>query len=102
MNIRCPIIKRIEVVMEIHVYPNWKTNFKSTDGTNRSFSYETRASIHLSQLVERICGAQSLKEWRLLCEFVFIPTEKWTLILKMAQREAFLLKPKHRFGYPNE
>ena len=42
-----------------------------------------------------------LKEWRLLCEFVFNPFEKRTLIQKMAQREALLMKPKHRFGYPS-
>ena len=71
--------------MWIRVYPNWKTNFKSKNGTNRSFTYEARASIQLLQWVEWICGAQSLKERRLLWEFIFIPVEKWSLILKMAQ-----------------
>ena len=71
-------------------------------GGKWSFSYETKASIHLSQWVEWICGAQSSKEWRFLCELVFIPTEKQTLILKMAQREVFFMKPKRQFSYPNE
>ena len=42
-------------------------------------------------------GAQSLKEWRLLCESVFIPIEKWTLILKMVEREVFLMNPRHQY-----
>ena len=77
-------------------------NFKSKIGTKKSFSYETKASIHLSQWVEWICGAQWLKEGGLLCEFMIIPIEKRTLILKMAQREIFLMKPKHQFIFPDE
>ena len=101
-NLWCPIIKRIEITMWIRVYPNWKTNFNSQNGTKRSFSYEIKASIRLSQLVESICGAQWLKESRLLCEFAFILIKKRTLILKMAQSEFFLMKPKPQFFYPNE
>ena len=67
------------------------------NGGKKSFSYETKASIHLSQWGEWICGAQSLKERRLLCESVFIPIEKWTLILKMVEREVFLMKPRHQY-----
>ena len=47
--------------------------------------------------MEWICDAQSLKERRLLCESVFIPIEKWTLILKMVEREVFLMKPRHQY-----
>ena len=77
-------------------------NFNSKKGRKKSFSCETKASIHLSQWVEWICGAQSLNEWRLLCEFMFIPIEKRTLNLQMAQIEVFLMKPKPQFIYPNE
>ena len=45
---------------------------------------------------------KNIKEWRLLCAFGFIPNEKQTLILKMAQRDVFLMKPKYQFSYPNE
>ena len=47
--------------------------------------------------MEWIYDAQSLKERRLLCESVFIPIEKWTLILKMAEREVFLIKQRHQY-----
>ena len=77
-------------------------NFNSKNGTKRSFSYETKPSIRLSQRVEWICGAQSLKECALLYEFGFISNKKWTLILKKAQREVFPTEPKHQFIYPNE
>ena len=77
-------------------------NFNSKNGTKRSFSYENKASNHLSQWVGCIYGAQSVKKWRLLCDSMFIPFEKWTLILKMAQREVFLMKAKPQFIYPNE
>ena len=30
------------------------------------------------------------------------PTEKWTLIQKMVERDVFLMKPKHQYHYPNE
>ena len=45
MCLWCPIMKRKEVIIWIHVYPNWKTNFNSKIGNKRSFSYETKASI---------------------------------------------------------
>ena len=56
--------------------------------------FETKASIHLSQWGELIYGAQSLKERRLLCESMFILIKRWTLILKLAKREVFPMKPK--------
>ena len=102
INLWCPMIKGMKIIMWIRVYPTRKTNFDFKNGTNKSFSYEIKALIHLSQWVKWICGAQSLEEWRLLCDSVFIPFEKRTLILKMAQREIFLMKPKDRFIYPNK
>ena len=61
------------------------------------FSYETKASIHLSYWGEWICGAQSLKEERLLWESVFVQTDEWTLIPTMVEREVFLMKRKHQY-----
>ena len=61
------------------------------------FFLKPKHQNRLSQQVEWIYRAQWLNEWRLLCEFVFIPIEKWTLILKMAEREVFLMKPRHQY-----
>ena len=52
----------MEIIMQICVYPNWHTKFDSQNGGNWSFFYETKASIHLSQGREWVCGAQSWKE----------------------------------------
>ena len=64
-----------------------------------SFFYETEASIHLFQWGERVYGAQSLKERRLLCKSMFIPLERWTLILKIVER---LENQGFNIIYPNE
>ena len=42
--------------MRIRVYPKRLTNVDSKNGGKNSFSYETKASIHLSQGGERIYG----------------------------------------------
>ena len=63
----------------------------------KSFCYETSASIHLSQWGESIYGAESLKQRRFLCESIFISIERWTLILKMVEREVFPMKPKYQY-----
>ena len=59
------------------------------NGGKWSFSYKTKASIDLSQREEWICGTQSLKERRLLCEFVFILIGRQTLILKNGGKWSF-------------
>ena len=64
------------------------------------FLMKRRHQYYLSQRGERIYGAQSLKERRLLYESMFIQTERWTLILKMVPREVFLIKPKHQDHLP--
>ena len=81
--------------MWIYVYPYWKTNFNSKNGRKTSFSYETKTSKYLSQRGECDNGAQSWKELRLLCESIFFLIERRALILKMAEIEVSLSKPKH-------
>ena len=74
-----------------------KNNFNSKNGRKRSFSYETKASIHLSQGGQWICGAQSVKERRLLSEPMFIQIERRILVLKMVKREVLAAKQKHQY-----
>ena len=42
-----PIMKKKVIIMWIHIYSNWNTNFNSKIGNKRSFSYETKATISL-------------------------------------------------------
>ena len=50
----CPFLKKKEIIICIHVYPNWKTNFDSKHGWKWSFSRETDASKSLIT-IRRIC-----------------------------------------------
>ena len=61
------------------------------------FPMKRKHQNHLSQREEWIYGAQSLKERRLLCESKFIQIERWTLVLKIVEREVFVMKPKHQY-----
>ena len=92
-----PIMKRKEIIMWIHDYPNWKTYFNSKIGNKKSFSFETKASISLIPMREHVYNAQSRNETRLLYESMFILIERRTSILKLVTREVFLLKPKHQY-----
>ena len=56
------------------------------NGRKKSFSYETKTSIHLSQWAEWVYGSQSWKEKRLLCKSVFIKIDKRTLFLKNGRK----------------
>ena len=94
MCLWCPIMKRKEIITWILVYPNRQKTLILKNGGKWSYSYETKASIRLSQWGEWISGARSLKEERLLCESMFMLIERWTLILKLVERVAFLLRPK--------
>ena len=62
----------------------------------KAFLTKPKHQCHSSQWGEWVCGAQSWKERRLLCESVFVPIGKQTLILKMVERKAFLMKPKQQ------
>ena len=91
----CPIMKRKEIIIWIDVYPNWKTNLNSKNGRKTSFFMKSMHQNHLSQRGEYEYGAQTWKEWRLLCESMFIPIERRTWILKTVEKQVFLMKSKH-------
>ena len=46
MRLRCPIVKRKEIVMWIHVYPNWKTYFNSKLGAREVFLLNPKHQYH--------------------------------------------------------
>ena len=102
MCLWCPIMKKNEIIMWIHVYPNRKMNFDSKKGRKGSFSYETKASISLSQWEECVYGTQWWKERRLLCESIFIPIGRQTLILNMVESDFFLWNQSIKIDYYNK
>ena len=62
-----------------------------------SFSYESKASIDLSQWGESIFGAQSWKEKILLHEYVSAQINRRTLIPRLVESKVFLMKPNHQY-----
>ena len=61
-----------------------------------------KASISFIPMKRMYLLCPIMKERRLLCESVFVQLDEWTLILKIVEREVFLMKPKAQFIYPNE
>ena len=61
------------------------------------FSLKPKLQYHLSQRGECVYGSESPKKGRLLRESVVVQIDEQTLILKMVEREVFLIKPKHEF-----
>ena len=58
------------------------------------FVMKSKHQNHLSQQGECNYGAQSWKERKLFCESLSIPNKRWASILKMVEREVFLMKQK--------
>ena len=65
------------------------------------FLMKPKHQYHLSQWGEYVYGAQSWYERGLLSEFMFIPIEKWSLILKMVTGDVFLWSQSLNIIYPN-
>ena len=91
------IMKKKVIIMWIHVYPNWNTNFNSKIGNKRSFSFETKVSISLIPKRKMCLWFPIMIKKRLLCESMFIPIKIRTSILKLVIREVFIMKPKHQY-----
>ena len=60
------------------------------------FLMKPKRQYHLSQWGEYVYGAQSWKEWRLLCESMFTPIERQTSVLKIVERDVLHLNPRHQ------
>ena len=65
----------------------------------KGFFMKPKHQRHLSQWVEWVYGAQSWKEMRLLCEFVFVVIKRWTLILKNGEKKSFLNETKASMSF---
>ena len=64
-----------------------------------AFLMKSKHQCHLSQYRERVYGAQSWKEKRLLCESLFVLIDRWTLILKNCGNKSFLNETKESMSY---
>ena len=61
------------------------------------FPIKLKHQYHLSQWRECIYGVQSWNKGRLLWKSVFIPIERQISILKLVEREVFLMKQNQEY-----
>ena len=97
MCLWCPITKKKVIIMWIHVYPNWNTNFNSKIGNKRSFSYETKASISLIPKKRMCLWCPIMKRKEIIMWIHVYPNWKTYFNFKISTREAFLKKPKQQY-----
>ena len=71
-------------------------NFDSKNGRRRYFLLKPKHQNCLSQQGENVYSAQSWKKKEILCKSMFIPIERQTSILKIVEKQIFLVKPKHQ------
>ena len=91
-----PIMKRKDIIMWIHVYPNWNMNFNSKISNKGSFYCKTKASISLIPIRKMCLWFPIMERKEIICESMFIPIERCTSILKLVITEVFLMRPKHQ------
>ena len=92
----CPIKKRKEIIMWIHVYLNGNMNFNSKTSRKRNCSYETKTLISFIPTWRMWLWCPILKRKEIISESIFIPIERRISILKIAENEVFLTKPIHQ------
>ena len=104
MSLQCPIIKRKEITIWIHVCLNWETNFNSKEWWRGKLFLrnKTLMSFIPMRTMSLWCSIMKKKEivmWIRICpnwqmNFNFVIIEKQTLILKKREWKGFLMKPK--------
>ena len=92
-----PIMKWKEIIIWIHVYPNWNTNFNSKIGNKRSFSYEIKASISLIPKRRMCLWCPIMKRKKIIIWIHVYPNWNINFNSKIGNRKGFLLKPKHQY-----
>ena len=97
MYLWCPILKKRRLLCEFMSIQIDKGTLILKVGEKDVFLMKPKHQHHLSQWGECVHGAHSWKEGRLLCESVFIQINERRLILKMVERQIFLMKPKLQY-----
>ena len=92
----CLILKIKEIIMWIHIYLNRKTKINSKNGRKWSFSYETNTSKSFIPTRRMWLWCPIMKRKEIIMWINVYPNWKTNLILKMVERDVFLLKPKHQ------
>ena len=95
----CPIMKKKEIIMSIHVCPYWWMSIDSKEnGWKKSFSYETSVSLSFI-LAWRMCSWCLIMKRKKIITCIHVCCNWWISFdsKKMVERKAFFSKPKHHY-----
>ena len=94
MCLWCPIMKRKEIIMWIHAYPNRNTNFNSKKGNRRSFAYDTKASTSLIAMRRTSLWCPIMK-WNKITIWIYAyPNWKTYFNSKIGNKRSFSFETK--------
>ena len=81
---------------------NWKSKFNSKNFKKSYFSYETKATISFIPMRRMCFWCLITKRKEFIMWIRVYQIEKWTLILKMVERDVFFWNQRLNIIYPNE
>ena len=88
--------KKRKIIMWICVYPNWKARFDSKKWQELKFFLWNQSISSFIPMRRMNLWCPIRKRNMIIMWIRVIPINRWTLILKLIDREAFLMKPKHQ------
>ena len=89
----------MRLLCESEFIPIEKRSWIPKNGGNKSFSYETKASMPFIPTSRTSLWWPSWKEKRLLCKSEFVPIEKRSLILKNRGKGSFSYETKDPMSF---
>ena len=94
MRLWCPIMKRKEIIMWIHVYPNWRMNLNSKNGRKTSFPYEIKASKSFISTKRMWIWCPNMKREKIIMWIHVYPNWKMNLNSKSGRKTSFSYETK--------
>ena len=96
------ILKRKEIIMRIHVYPNWKKNFDFNNGGKSSFSYESKASISFIRMKKTCSWCPIMKRKEIFMWILVYLNWKMNFNSKSGRKRSFSWNQSIKIIYPYE
>ena len=101
MSLWCRVMKRKEIIIWIRVYPNWQMKIDSKIRWEEKFFLWNQSMNSFVQIRRKSlqCPILKKKKRRLLHESVFIPIDKWTLVVKNGRKWSFSYETKASISF---
>ena len=99
MSLWYTLMKGKEITMWIHLYLNWQTNFNSKNGRNKSFSYETKASMSLIP-IKRMRLWHPIMKWKEIFMWIHVyPNWQMNFNCKSGRKRSFFYETKPSMSF---